>query len=705
MRLKVLGCLLAFLPSLLHAQDDELIYERPTDEHPLVAWYFGVNEKEHERRVKDLKAKDFRPMSLSAYGNPGETRYAMTWINDGTVVHGWQMVWGFNLQKFNKWVKEWESQGLRMTAVSANGPAGSAEFHGIMVEDPHMIKWGHDCDIKDIDAYIANKDSNGLVRVVSFRMYGEPYDRRYCVVLHENESHERWALEHTKEGLMPDQSWSSTFNYPHLSRQFLRPAKLFMSDDGVITPLVTDMSPGGWSAAIRLKDTELSKTIKRQSAQGFMPVDIQGGSGLGKTQYNAVFVERMRYLPRKWKAKGEVNSFRNNKPAKEELDNIMRNFMKNNGIRQAQVAIGARGHVMAERSYTWAETTYGTVSRNDKFLLGGVSKMFLYPAVKWCVDNELFGYDTPVYELLGYHKPLDRRAVDITIQNLLDHTAGYDRNASGEAAFQFREAAMQSPSKGKRPATLDDLIQYKLKKKLDYNPGERMVHSHYGSMLLGHVIANLTEMPYVEFLKKHILDDLDVDVFATDVNAHLRDKIHPDGLQVGVDARFPADKQHVPGVYGGDGAIKEECAAAFSLRASASTLVKFAGRHSVARMGHRRSGYRRGGIEGGYALVESYGEDFDWAVVFNTREFASKEAVLGLVDKMHKFMDVTLSEKRYGPHKLECNPGDRMLKEDYPRLAGLTNGIAPEDLKHLPDCTKEQLDKMIRGEKGSGRGT
>ena len=122
-------------------------------------------------------------------------------------------------------------------------------------------------------------------------------------------------------------------------------------------------------------------------------------------------------------------------------------------------------------------------------------------------------------------------------------------------------------------------------------------------------------------------------------------------------------------------------------------------------MGHRRSGYRRGGVEGGYALVESYGEDFDWAVVFNTREFASKDAVLGLVDKMHKFMDVTLSEKRYGPHKLECNPGDRMLKEDYPRLAGLTNGIAPEDLKHLPACTKEQLDKMLRDEKGSGRGT
>jgi len=112
-------------------------------------------------------------------------------------------------------------------------------------------------------------------------------------------------------------------------------------------------------------------------------------------------------------------------------------------------------------------------------------------------------------------------------------------------------------------------------------------------------------------------------------------------------------------------------------------------------MGHRRSGYRRGGVEGGYAFVESYGDDFDWAVVFNTREFASKDAVLGLVDKMHQLMDYTLSEKRYGPHMLECNPGDEILKKDYPGLAG----TAPEDLRHLPACTKKQQDKMFRGGK------
>lgn len=585
MRLNLLVSLLAVLPLLLHAQEDPLntednvTYERPSESRPTIAWYIDMTPQEHDDRAAELRSTGFRPLSLSGYGNPGETQYAATWINDGKYTDSWQMAWGLSKDDFDDWVHDWTRKGFRLVMISANGPADKAEFHGVMGDQTVWKRWAWKCDIKDLDEYMADKDKNGLSRVVSFRMYGEIGERRYCVVLHENENNERWALEHNDEGLIPDKSWTTEFNYPSVSRQFLRPAKLFMSDDGVVTPLMTDLSVGGWSAAVRLNKTELVQFISDQGDQWFLPVDIQGASGLGRTQFNAIFAQRMKYQPRRWVVRGEISSFKNNTLAKEQLDSIMKTFMQKNGVRQAQVAIGARGHVMAERSYTWAETAYGTVQTNDTFLLGGVSKMFTYAAVKWCVENSLIDYDTPVYKLLGYYNPFDERAEDITIQHLLDHTSGYDRGQSGEAAFEFGKIGMQLPTKGKKPATLDDVIQYKLKQKLDYNPGERMVHSHYGSLLLGAVIANLTEMPYIDFLEKHILDGLDVSVFKTDADAHVRDKIVQEGLQIGVDARYPAKEHYVPGVYGGDGAIKEECAAAFSLRSSASSLVKFADKH------------------------------------------------------------------------------------------------------------------------------
>ncbi|CVK90145.1 uncharacterized protein FPRN_07473 [Fusarium proliferatum] len=77
----------------------------------------------------------------------------------------------------------------------------------------------------------------------------------------------------------------------------------------------------------------------------------------------------------------------------------------------------------------------------------------------------------------------------------------------------------------------------------------------------------------------------------------------------------------VAAVYGGYGAIMEECTAAFSLKASASTIAKFAGSHAVSGTGRRKNGYRRGNFEGARTHVESNG-DFDFAVVLNTRDFA-----------------------------------------------------------------------------------
>ncbi|KAM0415168.1 hypothetical protein ACHAPD_006356 [Fusarium lateritium] len=210
-----------------------------------------------------------------------------------------------------------------------------------------------------------------------------------------------------------------------------------------------------------------------------------------------------------------------------------------------------------------------------------------------------------------------------------------------------------------------------------------MVHSHYGSLLLGAVVANLTEMPYVDFLKKHILDGLGVSLFETDSKVHFKDKVVQQGLQIGLDARYPG--------RGRDGAIKEETAAAFSLRASATSVMKFAARHSVARIGKRKDGYRRGGIEGGYAYVETYG-DFDFAILFNTREFASKNAVLGLAhDKIRNFIDRTVAEKKYGPFTLTCNPGPEIFDKAFPGL----EGVPLDSLEHLPDCTQKELDEIM----------
>ncbi|KAH7255488.1 uncharacterized protein BKA55DRAFT_317867 [Fusarium redolens] len=101
---------------------------------------------------------------------------------------------------------------------------------------------------------------------------------------------------------------------------------------------------------------------------------------------------------------------------------------------------------------------------------------------------------------------------------------------------------------------------------------------------------------------------------------------------IGLDPLRPLSNRLVDGVYGGYGIIMEECAAAFSLRASASTITKFAGSHAVSGIGRRRNGYRRGNLEGARTHVESNG-DFDFAVVLNIRNFAFDKEFEDLTEK------------------------------------------------------------------------
>ncbi|KAF5604171.1 penicillin-binding protein [Fusarium pseudoanthophilum] len=76
----------------------------------------------------------------------------------------------------------------------------------------------------------------------------------------------------------------------------------------------------------------------------------------------------------------------------------------------------------------------------------------------------------------------------------------------------------------------------------------------------------------------------------------------------------------VAAVYWGYGAIMEECSAAFSHKASASTIAKFAGFHAVSGIGLRGNGYRQCDFEGARTHVKNNG-NFGFAVVLNTRDF------------------------------------------------------------------------------------
>src|SRR5262249_28664686 len=134
-------------------------------------------------------------------------------------------------------------------------------------------------------------------------------------------------------------------------------------------------------------------------------------------------------------------------------------FMQANAVRAAQLAIGKNGVMKFSRAYTWAEAGYRTTQPSDLFLLASCSKMFLAAAVQALYDAKTLTPNSKVYPLLGFSQPADPRSDNITIQQLLDHTAGYDR-AKYDPTYDMRRVALNLRPKNPLVVTKLDVARY-----------------------------------------------------------------------------------------------------------------------------------------------------------------------------------------------------------------------------------------------------
>ncbi|TQN64785.1 Esterase EstB [Colletotrichum shisoi] len=587
--------------------------------------YFDVDGAAHGEKVRSLTADGYRITSLSVYGTPPNANYAAVWVRrEGPA---FETIYGADEAAYDAWLDSWRNRGYVSTHISATGPARNAVFAGVVEQRTDVARWEQRCGLTDPMAY--DDATPGVDMVVrDFRMYGGPGDRRYCVLGHENVGNQLSTIFYAAG----DDDDDALFDYAAVyasetAKRFWRPSRLFFSDDHVITPQFVDTSVGKWVALYGLTAAELSAQIETQKQQGLHPIDLHGGGGGGgrggrgggvpgsDTRFTVIFAETDVPEARKWTATGSVTGFGDNAGVTAALDGAMQAWMRKNGVRQAQLAIARNGSTVAERGYTWAEGDRAVVEPDDVFLLASVSKLFLHAAVSHLVGAGRLSYSTA---------PADARANDVTVDHLLQHTAGYSRERSGDPAFQFRNVSLGLLD-GARAATLADVIEYQAARPLDFAPGSGYSYSNYGSMLLSHLISNLTAVPHMTFLRDVVLGNgYDVRLYETAASVHEADRIVQESRFTGREPTDPGSDRLVPGPHGGDGAIKEECAGAFSLAASASTVARFIGAHAVAGKGGRIPNAERDGTLVGARASAASRSDVDWALMLNTREYISE---------------------------------------------------------------------------------
>lgn len=440
------------------------------------------------------------------------------------------------------------------------------------------IAWEQKCNLSPSEFQTFLDESNGQKMIVKgFDEYGtfqNPADRKYCGLRHANTANDKWTSWYD----MDYPAYQNIFN-AETQKRFWRPAYVTISEDHLVTALFTDRSlgNGGWFTKHGIAGTQLESEIQTRKAQGYYPIHIQGGGpGQGPfTQYAVIFAKQDQWSDRSWAATGGNGLAASN--VVNTFDVIMKTFMQKNGVRQGQFSVGRAGAIQLQRGYTWAESDRSITTPNDRFLLASVSKMFVAAAITRLYATGQLQPDTLVYAKLGYNAPTDARAKKITVQQLIEHRGGYDRTISPDPVFMFREIA--AARGGSQPASMKDMVEWMLKKQLDFEPGSREAYSNYGYVLLSYLVEKVAGVPYYTYLRNEVLGGLDVGTYVTAGSAHVNDPIVQESFKLGASAANPTANALVPNVYGGDNMYKETCLGPSSMTASASTVVRFIATH------------------------------------------------------------------------------------------------------------------------------
>jgi CubicO group peptidase (beta-lactamase class C family) len=189
-------------------------------------------------------------------------------------------------------------------------------------------------------------------------------------------------------------------------------------------------------------------------------------------------------------------------PGLEFLDEAMLNILEKYGIPGGALAVAHKGKLVVARGYGWASVQTGEpVQPETLFCLASLSKCFTAATVLKLADEGKLGLDDRAFKLFADLRPPPDVYVDpwinsITIRELLNHSAGWDRNVGGDpASFSFRVARTLHVPLPIRP---DDLSRYMMGIPLNFDPGTKQVYSNFGYVVLGQVIERVARRPYAE---------------------------------------------------------------------------------------------------------------------------------------------------------------------------------------------------------------
>ena len=198
-------------------------------------------------------------------------------------------------------------------------------------------------------------------------------------------------------------------------------------------------------------------------------------------------------------------------PQLEDMENKIKRYLLRWEINGAQIAVTRNDSLLYVKGFGWADMEKKQEMQPSNIMrLASVSKLLTAVGVMKLAEvgtlklsDHVFGPKGILNDTAFTNAIKDQRYLDITVEQLLRHKAGFTTGA-GDPMFSTRYIMMQN--RLTTPPDNNTLMKILLKRRLGFTPGTAKRYSNVGYTLLSMIIEKKTRMSYEDYMCKFVFE-------------------------------------------------------------------------------------------------------------------------------------------------------------------------------------------------------
>lgn len=198
-------------------------------------------------------------------------------------------------------------------------------------------------------------------------------------------------------------------------------------------------------------------------------------------------------------------------PQLEDMENKIKRYLLRWEINGAQIAVTRNDSLLYVKGFGWADMEKKQEMQPSNIMrLASVSKLLTAVGVMRLAEvgtlklsDHVFGPKGILNDTTFTNAIKDQRYLDITVEQLLRHKAGFTTGA-GDPMFSTRYIMMQN--RLTTPPDNNTLMKILLKRRLGFTPGTAKRYSNVGYTLLSMIIEKKTRMSYEDYMRRFVFE-------------------------------------------------------------------------------------------------------------------------------------------------------------------------------------------------------